>query len=93
VHLCATAIILPATPELTAQNADQDIMPADSATKMNVLKITVKKQPIISTDGLTVGALKNAVTLSDMQNAGDYSLNMPQLSACGKLVASTGFSQ
>lgn len=67
-----TAIILPDTPELTAQNADLAIMSADSATKMNVLKITVKKQPIISTDGLTAGAGKNAVILSDMQNAGNF---------------------
>ena len=87
-----TAIILPDIPELTAQNADLAIMPADSATKMNVLKITVKKPKTLSTDGLTAGALKNAVTLSDMQNAGDYSLNMPQLSAGGKFVASAGFS-
>lgn len=87
-----TAIILPDTPELTAQNADQDIMSADSVTKMNALKITVKKQPILSTDGLTAGAVRNVVILSDMQNAGNFSLNMPQLSAGGKVFSTTGFS-
>lgn len=62
------------TPELTVRNADPATIRADSATKMNVLKITVKKRKILSTDGLTAGAGKNAVTLSDMRNAGDGSL-------------------
>ena len=83
---------MPDIPELTAQNADQATTRAAGDMKMNALKITAKKQPILSTDGLTAGAVRNVVTLSDMQNAGDFSLNMPQLSAGGKFVASTGFS-